>query len=396
MAAGRSRRKKANTLAYFLLSAFVALGIVLALEYLDYREGKSTFLLSRVLGERKKEQPPAAEAQRDALHRELIRLLDSLDPGYSLVQDSLGRYHVKWKLADGQRRKAVAALQELVRTHGRRWKTEEVQHINGEHLYLYSISAAGRETSHLVLITTGVSTAEKTPPRSPDTSPRGRLAIIIDDIGYNELGALELKRLEVPVTAAVIPHAPFAYDEARQLHMYGIEQIIHLPMQAANRNDKVDPDQFVLKGADLAAIRRLVQRSRARLPYARGVNNHMGSLVTGDPQTMSRVLSVLKEEGLFFVDSRTSAATVAYSLARKMKVAAAQRDIFLEDITNDHISYQYARDQVVRGAKLARSRGTAVAIGHPYPTTFKAIRDAVDEVRGMGVVFVPVSQLLEP
>ncbi|HDP94223.1 MAG TPA: divergent polysaccharide deacetylase family protein [Candidatus Aminicenantes bacterium] len=395
MSARKIRRRKSNVLAYFLLFAALALGIVIVLEYLDHRNGKPTFLLSRVLGRPHGGKAVDAGKPKDSFHHKLMRLMDSRDPNYSLVQDSRGRYHVKWKLGDEKRKKVVDELEKLAKVHGRHWKIEEVQHLNGEHLYLYSIHSDAGEASHLMLITTGAPAPEAAPLPDSGKPIKGRLAVIIDDIGFNELGSLELKRLGVPVTAAVIPHAPYAYDEARQLHMYGIEQIIHLPMQAANRNLEPDPDQFVLKGADLTTIRRLIHRSRTLVPYARGINNHMGSLTTGDPQTMSRVLSVLKEEGLFFVDSRTSVSTVAYSMARKMNVAATQRDVFLEDINNDQVTYHYARSQVIKGAKLARSRGYAVAIGHPYPTTLKAIRDAVNEVRGMGVHFVPVSRLLE-
>lgn len=395
MSARKIRRGKSNTLGYFLLFAALALGIVLVLEYLDYRNGKPTFLLSRVLGRSDGGKPADAVRPGDSFHRKLIRLMDSQDSTYSLVQDSRGRFHVKWNLEDRKRRKVVDELQKLAQANGRHWKIEEVQHLRGEHLYLYSIHSGSGESSHLMLITTGTPAPAPTTPPVPEKAVKGRLAVIIDDIGFNELGSLELKRLGIPVTAAVIPHAPYAFDEARQLHMYGIEQIIHLPMQAANHNLKTNPEQFILKGADLTTIRRLIHRSRTLVPYARGINNHMGSLTTGDPQTMSRVLSVLKEEGLFFVDSRTSVSTVAYSMARKMNVAATQRDIFLEDINNDQVTYRYAHSQVIKGAKLARSRGSAVAIGHPYPTTLKAIRDAVKEVRDMGVHFVPVSQLLE-
>jgi len=389
------RRKKGNALAYFVLFAVLALGIVFVLEYLDYRKGKATFILSRILS-----APTAAASRRpllrkDSFHSELLRLMDSQDPSYSLIQDSQGRYHVKWRLTDARRRQLVKALRKLSAAHGRRWKAEEVQHLRGEHLFLYSVSPRGSGVTHLLLITTGTPEPFLESEAQPKQKPRGRLAIIIDDIGFNELGALELKRLGVPVTAAVIPHAPYAYDEARQLHMYGIEQIIHLPMQSSNRKLKADPGQFILKGAEVSNIRRLIHRSRTLVPYARGVNNHMGSLTTGDQQTMNRVLSVLREEGLFFVDSRTTASTVAYRMAREMNVPTTQRDAFLEDINNGHVTYLYSRNQVIKVAKLALRRGRAVAIGHPYPTTLKAIRDAANEVRSMGVHFVPVSSLLE-
>lgn len=396
MAARKSRgRRNGNSIGYFMLFAVLALGIVLVLEYLDYRRGRPTFILSRVMASRTKTDGTVRPARRKGdFHRQLVKLMDSRDSHYSMIQDSRGRYHVKWKLEDSRRRKLVSELEKLSREYEQRWKAEEIQHLRGEHLYLYSISPAGSDATHLLLITTGTPEPLPEPPPS-EQEPRGRLAIIIDDIGFNELGSMELKSLGIPVTAAVIPHAPYAYDEARQLNMYGIEQIIHLPMQSTNRELKADPSRFIIKGADLSSIRRLVQRSRTLVPYARGVNNHMGSLITGDRQTMGRVLSVLREEGLFFVDSRTTSSTVAYRMARDMKVPVTQRDAFLEDIQNDNVTFNYTRKQVLKVAELARRKGHAVAIGHPYPTTIKAIRAAVGEVRAMGVRFVPVSRLLE-
>jgi len=396
MVARKSRgRRGGNSLGYFMLFAVLALGVVLVLEYLDYRRGRPTFILSRVMDSRTETDGTDRPSPRKGeFHRQLIKLMDSWNSHYSMIQDSRGRYHVKWKLKNSLRRKLVPEFEKLSRKYKRNWKTEEIQHLRGEHLYLYSISPAGNDATHLLLITTGTPEPVPEPPPSKE-EPRGRLAIIIDDIGFNELGAMELNSLGIPLTAAVIPHAPYAYDEARQLNMYGIEQIIHLPMQSMNREMKVDPARFVVKGADLSSIRRLVQRSRTLVPYARGVNNHMGSLITGDPQTMGRVLSVLREEGLFFVDSRTTSTTVAYRMARDMNVPATQRDAFLEDIQNDNITFNYTRKQVLKVAELARRKGHAVAIGHPYPTTIKAIRAAVGEVRAMGVRFVPVSRLLE-
>lgn len=386
-------RNSGNFVSYLIVFAILALVIVLILEYMDHRKGRDTFLLSHILEQKIQKKAPPRISTADSFHDKLIAAMDASGIPYNLVRDSRQRYHFKFHAKDRQRKSLVKTLKSLSGAHHLKWKTEEIQHLGNEQLYLYSISGHGKITTHLFLITIGKPAA--TSPRPEAADIRGHLAIIIDDIGYNELGALELKKLDIPITAAIIPEATYAYDEARQLHMYGLEQIIHLPMQSRNPKMQTNPSHFVMKGADTQRIRNLIRRAKTRVPYAMGANNHMGSLTTCDRDTMRRVLTVLKEEGLFFVDSRTSAETIAYTMARSMKIPTAQRDTFLEDINNGNITYQFTRNQILKVAKKARQRGHALAIGHPYPTTLKAIRDSIPAVRAMGVQFVPVSRLLE-
>ncbi len=388
-------RNSGNFVAYLLVFAVLALVIVLLLEYMDHRNGRPTFLLSHILPKKELKQTPAGHPQVESFHDKLISAMDASGISYNLVRDSRKRYHFKFHANNTQRKTLVESLKKLATSQGLKWKTEEIQHLGEEQLYLYSISGQEKSATHLFLITIGKASpaARAATPTAP--ASRGRLAIIIDDIGYNERGALTLKNLGIPITAAIIPNSTYAYDEARQLHMYGIEQIIHLPMQSQNPNLQVDPVHFVMKGADTNHIRSLIQRAKTQVPYAKGVNNHMGSLATCDRETMQRVLKVLKEEDLFFVDSRTSADTIAYRMARSLEIPTAQRDTFLEDINNGNVTYQFTRNQILKVAKMARKRGHALAIGHPYPTTMKAIRDTIPAVRAMGVQFVPVSRLLE-
>ena len=138
-------------------------------------------------------------------------------------------------------------------------------------------------------------------------------------------------------------------------------------------------------------IRALIQRARQVVPMAEGVNNHEGSLITTNRQIMIRVLKIVKEEGLFFVDSRTIGRTVAYDAARELNIKAAYKDVFL-----DHIpTYSHSIAQVRKLVDIALQKGKAIAIGHPLESTLRAIQDSKDYIEKKGVKIVYVKELLE-
>jgi polysaccharide deacetylase 2 family uncharacterized protein YibQ len=110
---------------------------------------------------------------------------------------------------------------------------------------------------------------------------------------------------------------------------------------------------------------------------------------------MATVLKILKKEGLFFIDSRTTPRTVAYQMAKSMNIKTAERDVFLEDIGNGDTTYEYTLSQINRLIQKAKQNGKAIAIGHPYRTTFAGIRDSIDKIREAGIEIVFASALLE-
>ncbi|MCX6554110.1 MAG: divergent polysaccharide deacetylase family protein, partial [Candidatus Aminicenantes bacterium] len=167
--------------------------------------------------------------------------------------------------------------------------------------------------------------------------------------------------------------------------------IIHLPMQPKDPANHHPRDQFVLSDSSPAEIAALIQNAMAMVPYARGLNNHMGSLITSDPQATRRVLELVKQAGLFFVDSKTTNETVAFALAREMQIKTMIRDVFLDDEQN----YLYSSNQIKNLVELARKNGRALAIGHPFASTLAALRDAVPWLKQQKVAIVPVSELLE-
>ena len=217
-----------------------------------------------------------------------------------------------------------------------------------------------------------------------------RIAIIIDDLGYNRAAGEAGIALPAPVTCAVIPETPHGRRLGREAAEAGKEVMIHLPMATLDAR-ALDPGALH-EGMSEAQIGAVLDRAQAVLPEARGLNNHMGSALTAEATPMGRLMDQLHHRHLFFVDSRTNAATLAERSARRAGLPAGRRDVFLDNSRElGHINEQFNRL-----LRLARRRGQAIAIGHPYPETLDYLRQVLPLMEQAGVEVVPVSELLAP
>ena len=221
--------------------------------------------------------------------------------------------------------------------------------------------------------------------------PRGRVALIMDDMG-NSLDTLaELVALGRPMTVAVLPFSAHAAETARLARANGLEVLLHLPLESVNNHEGMaDTEGLLMSLMTGPALVAAFEANLDRVPFASGVNNHMGSRFTAEPGLMRTVLGPIKERGLFFVDSRTTAKTVAYDEALRMGVPAARRDVFLDaDEDRGRI-----RGRLVELLQKARKRGQAVGICHPFPETLAVLRSSLHLVDVYGLEAVPVSRLV--
>lgn len=227
-------------------------------------------------------------------------------------------------------------------------------------------------------------------PSSPLLRPR--VAFLLDDAGGRpeELDrALQIGR---PVALAILPGLPYSTELARRASEAGLEVLLHLPMEP------LDPGKARAMGPggvygemSEEEIARVVRSNLDQLPGVVGINNHMGSRGTSDPRVMRAVLGVVRERGLFFVDSRTSPGSVAEQVAEDLKVPIVVRSVFLD---NDPAP-EAIRRELGRLVVLARRRGSALAIGHiNRPHTAEVLREMVREIEGEGVEIVPVRALV--
>ncbi len=164
--------------------------------------------------------------------------------------------------------------------------------------------------------------------------------------------------------------------------------MLHLPMEPLSHADP-GPGEITTAMSD-DAIARQTQDDLAQVPAAAGVNNHEGSLASSDARVMRDVMAVIKAHGLFFIDSRTNAQTVAARTAREQGVANASRDVFLDN----QADVAYTESMLARTVAIAKRDGSAIAIGHPKPTTLEALREMYPKMQAQGVRFVPASTLV--
>jgi len=231
--------------------------------------------------------------------------------------------------------------------------------------------------------------AEKEPPAK--RAPRGQVALIMDDIGSSLEVLDELIALGRPMTVSVLPYSPHAAEAARVAHENGLEVLLHLPLESLNNHEAMaNAEGLILAGMTEADIARSFEASYARVPFARGTNNHMGSRFTAERDLMRALLRPIKDAGLFFVDSRTTSNTVAADEARKMGIPAAERDVFLDaDEDRGRI-----RGRLIELFQKARKKGRAVGICHPFPETLAVLKSTFFLLDSYNLEAVPVSRLV--
>jgi polysaccharide deacetylase 2 family uncharacterized protein YibQ len=217
------------------------------------------------------------------------------------------------------------------------------------------------------------------------------VAIIMDDLGRGTRNAKQLLAISQPVTFAILPIEPQAGDVAEMAHAAGREVMLHAPMEPQGY-PVIDPgDDALLVGESDDELRTRMASLLERVPYAAGVNNHMGSRFTEDNRAMTAVMAVLRERGLFFVDSLTTSRSVGAVTAKHAGVAVLRRDVFLDNVAEVNAITL----QIRRLAEKARRNGSAVGICHPYPQTLQALRQELPKLAGQGIEFVSVAALVE-
>lgn len=240
------------------------------------------------------------------------------------------------------------------------------------------------ETADVVHAVIPAAALARNPASRGTSAARGQsapqLVLIIDDLGYDRSAADALLALPFPLTVSVIPHLPLSAEVAEEAYRRGEQVMLHLPMESIGSGAKQE-DVELRPGMDAAQVDSLLAGMLATVPHAAGVNNHEGSLATSDATLMQELMPALHERGLFFIDSRTSAATVAYDTAEKFGVAAASRKVFLDDVP----AREAILAQLDLAARDARRDGFAIAIGHPRPDTIAALREGVPRIEARGI-----------
>lgn len=223
----------------------------------------------------------------------------------------------------------------------------------------------------------------------PQQSGNARLAIILDDLGNDRAAAEAIFALSCPITISVLPNHPHSVEIAEEAHRRGYEVMLHLPMQSVGK-EKPESQELrpEMSAADVAA---LVDQLLRAVPDAAGVNNHQGSRSTADVELMDELMPVLREHKLFYVDSRTTTATIAYDTAQRLGVRSGFRNTpFLDDVAE----VAPVRKELQLALRNAHEKGEAIAIGHPRPATLQALKEVLPEAQTQGVRLVFASEVV--
>lgn len=215
----------------------------------------------------------------------------------------------------------------------------------------------------------------------------GKLAIVIDDFGYRPHTENQVLAMPPTLSVAVLPNAPHAREMATKAHQAGHEVLIHLPMAPISKQplekDTLRPDMSSTE------IERIIREAVNSVPYAVGLNNHMGSAMTSSLFGMQKVMQALARYNLYFLDSMTIGNSQAMRAAAGTGVKVIKRKVFLDDTQNE----ADIRRQFTRAVDLARRNGSAIAIGHPHPSTVRVLQQMLPTLPS-DITLVPASSLL--
>lgn len=214
-----------------------------------------------------------------------------------------------------------------------------------------------------------------------------KIAIVLDDIGnnHNDLQALTL---HPAITLAILPYTPYAKKIAKLAQQQNRELLLHMPMQAKSDNEKLGKGALMLDMQEFTFKEQLI-KALHYFPGATGVNNHMGSTLTEHIEPMTWTMDVLNKQGLYFLDSRTSAQTIAESTAKISGVPALRRHVFLDNIK----THQAMGAQLQHALDIAKNNQTVVIIAHPYPETLSFLNKHLTQ-DNQDINLVPLHQLL--
>lgn len=327
-------------------------------------------------------------AQKVTSHKAEITIRPQAERSGSAASTQIASDNIFISLSDSSQ---TTALENALADIARRHDLHLVATTSGNDVrFDFTLNGVRTHTIHIVL-PNAPEPHSPSQPRVPPPRPGvgGNLAVILDDLGYDQASADSLLALPFPLTISVIPHLPLSAQVADQAYHRGDEILLHLPMQSESEDVKHEDVELRL-GMNSQQVESALAGMLETVPHATGVNNHQGSLATSDVALMQELMPVLRQRRLFFIDSRTTASTVAYDVAERSGVRAASRKVFLDD----NPTKEAVRAQLDLAARDAVRDGSAIAIGHPHPATIAALAEALPQLESRGIHLVFASDLV--
>ena len=225
--------------------------------------------------------------------------------------------------------------------------------------------------------------------KPPYFGDKKAVVIVVDDMGISLKRTAEITSLKAPITSSFLTYGRKLDEQIEASAKSGHEIMVHIPMEAQNAVD-VAPDVLTTQ-MSLSEIKDNLLEMLKKFKNIKGINNHMGSKLTEDYGRMKTVMEVLKEQGLYFLDSKTSPKSKAEMAAKDSGIAYAHRHIFLDN-QNDKA---YILGQLSKVERLANKNGYAIAIGHPKTQTYAALKEWLPTVDKKGIKIIPLSETIK-
>jgi polysaccharide deacetylase 2 family uncharacterized protein YibQ len=357
-----------------ILVLFLLIAAVIAVDYVRWKRGKAA---PRPVKSRDVAESSAPSVPLSQIVQSFILSQGVLPSSIHRFEDDHQVLHLRVNLPLRDYRRLELVLPEKIKEAHATVLRKDVQPGRQKNFFLWHIRGSVMENLMLLFA-------------CQEEKPEKIVAIVIDDMGYS-LEALEsLSNLKVPVTVSIIPFSPHARETARLAQENGLEVMLHLPLESWNNSSHLRMPGMIYSEMTPDDIRNTVLSCVEQVPLAKGVNNHEGSRITADESSMKIILGTLKEKNLYFIDSRTSAKSIAFELARQMGIPSAERRVFL-DAENSVASLKKRLNQLFR---IAEKEGKAVGIGHPSAETLRALQECSALAQKHNLKIVPASQIV--
>ena len=383
----QSQKSLKRPTALYAILILLALCSTLGLDYISGEKGGGSWFFSKP----PKSRPFIEEKESAAwVARRILSSLGISPAALSQFRDEEGRVHLKIEVDPGVYDRLEPRLAGALESAAFTIEKREDQKQKNMGFHLWEIRADAE--SRLTLLFSCRESDRPVPEDRASAKPLNKIAIIIDDMGYSREALNAIRAMDTPMTIAILPFSPLAEETAELANDSRLEVILHLPLEPIQENGADGRGSgFINSHMTAEAVKATLKADLDNVPHIKGVNNHMGSRITTNEPIMRIILEGLKDQGLYFVDSRTTGESIAYKIAQELRIPSAFRHIFLDnDLQEDAI-----KKQLIKLFRHAQKNGFAVAIGHPYAETLSVLKKHLALMEKYHCQAVTVSQIVK-
>lgn len=378
---------KSNLSPFFVIFSLLAFTSALGLDYIAWRKGEASYVFGAFA---KKKTFLSMKETLDQIVLKNLSDLGTSPDSIDQYHDSEGALHLLIDLRLDTYKELESHLEKEFQNAKASVLKKEEQKTSKKNYYLWEVKGKGQQK--LILLFSCLKEEQKKEKKPFREEGKNKVAIIIDDMGYSLRAIREICSIKIPLTIAVLPFSPLAKETAQIAFQNGLEVILHLPLESINSQGNNNWTEGIIHSEmRKEEVIKAVDKSLDQVPHVIGANNHMGSKITANEIFMRIILERLKENKLFFIDSRTTNHSVAYITAQALGIPSTYRDVFLDTETDE----DFIRKKMIELFKLAQKKGQALGICHPTAETLKVLKENLHLLEEFNLEPVFASQIVQ-